>query len=37
MKLARNYEISDALRIVLDEWGVDVMDGDPLGWDWKLG
>jgi len=37
LKLSRNYEAADQLRSVLDAWGVEVMDGDPLGWDWKLG
>jgi cysteinyl-tRNA synthetase len=36
LKQARNFEAADTLRSVLESWGVEVMDGDPLGWDWKL-
>ena len=39
-KLARakkDFATSDALRDELAEQGVEVMDGDPLGWEWKLG
>jgi cysteinyl-tRNA synthetase len=36
LKQARNFEAADALRSVLETWGVEVMDGDPLGWDWKI-
>ena len=28
---------ADALRDQLTAQGVEVMDGDPLGWEWKLG
>jgi cysteinyl-tRNA synthetase len=33
----RDYATSDALRDELAAQGVEVMDGDPLGWEWKLG
>ncbi|HNJ47170.1 MAG TPA: cysteine--tRNA ligase [Novosphingobium sp.] len=36
-RAARNFATSDALRDELSALGVEVMDGDPLGWDWKLG
>ena len=32
----KDFARSDALRDELAAKGVDVMDGDPLGWDWKL-
>jgi cysteinyl-tRNA synthetase len=32
----KNFATSDALRDELLAKGVEVMDGDPLGWDWKL-
>jgi cysteinyl-tRNA synthetase len=32
----RDFATSDALRDELAAQGVEVMDGDPLGWDWKL-
>jgi cysteinyl-tRNA synthetase len=38
-KLARSnkdYALSDAIRDDLIEQGVEVMDGDPLGWEWSL-
>lgn len=31
-----DFETSDRLRDHLASRGVEVMDGDPLGWDWKL-
>ena len=34
---AKDFAASDALRDELAAQGVEVMDGDPLGWDWKLG
>jgi cysteinyl-tRNA synthetase len=37
LKQAQKYELVDQLRDVLKSWGVEVMDGDRLGWDWKLG
>ncbi len=36
LRHAKQFEIVDQLRDVLKSWGVEVMDGDPLGWDWKL-
>lgn len=32
----KDFATSDALRDELSAKGVEVMDGDPLGWDWKL-
>ena len=36
-RAAKDFATSDALRDELAAHGVEVMDGDPLGWDWKLG
>ncbi|OYW16148.1 MAG: cysteine--tRNA ligase [Novosphingobium sp. 12-64-8] len=36
-RAAKDFARSDALRDELAAQGVDVMDGDPLGWEWKLG
>jgi cysteinyl-tRNA synthetase len=33
----KDFALSDALRDELAAQGVEVMDGDPLGWEWKLG
>ena len=33
----KDFAASDALREELAAQGVEVMDGDPLGWEWKLG
>jgi cysteinyl-tRNA synthetase len=33
----KDFAASDALRDELVASGVEVMDGDPLGWEWKLG
>ena len=33
----KDFATSDAIRDDLAAKGVEVMDGDPLGWDWKLG
>jgi len=33
----KDFAASDAIRDELAAMGVEVMDGDPLGWDWKLG
>jgi len=33
----KDFAASDAIRDKLAAAGVDVMDGDPLGWEWKLG
>ncbi len=35
-RAARDFAASDALRDELVAAGVEVMDGDPLGWDWRL-
>lgn len=32
----KDFAQSDALRDKLAQSGVEVMDGDPLGWEWKL-
>lgn len=32
----KDFLKSDAIRAELEADGVEVMDGDPLGWDWKL-
>ena len=32
----KDFAASDRIRDALTAKGVDVMDGDPLGWDWKL-
>tara|TARA_A100001391_G_scaffold7621_3_gene4814 strand:- start:11434 stop:12918 length:1485 start_codon:yes stop_codon:yes gene_type:complete len=32
----KDFATSDALRDELAAQGVEVMDGDPLGWEWKL-
>lgn len=32
----KNFERSDAIRDELAAAGVEVMDGDSLGWDWKI-
>ena len=34
-RLARDFARSDAIRDELAAQGVEVMDGDPLGWDWR--
>jgi cysteinyl-tRNA synthetase len=36
-RAARDFAQSDTLRDELAAQGVDAMDGDPLGWDWRLG
>jgi cysteinyl-tRNA synthetase len=35
-RAAKDFTRSDAIRDDLIARGVEVMDGDPLGWDWKL-
>ena len=35
-KVAKDYANADAIRASLAAKGVEVMDGDPLGWEWKL-
>lgn len=34
-RVAKDFARSDAIRDELAAAGVEVMDGDPLGWDWK--
>ncbi|MBS0477152.1 MAG: cysteine--tRNA ligase [Proteobacteria bacterium] len=36
-RAAKDFSTSDRLRDELAAKGVEVMDGDPLGWDWRLG
>ncbi len=36
-RAAKDFAASDAIRDELSQQGVEVMDGDPLGWEWKLG
>jgi len=35
-RAAKDFATSDAIRDELAARGVEVMDGDPLGWEWKL-
>ena len=35
-RTAKDFATSDRVRDELTAAGVEVMDGDPLGWDWKL-
>jgi cysteinyl-tRNA synthetase len=35
-RAAKDFAKSDAIRDDLIAKGVDVMDGDPLGWDWRI-
>lgn len=35
-RAAKDFAASDAIRDELTAQGVEVMDGDPLGWEWKL-
>ncbi|WP_295320106.1 cysteine--tRNA ligase [uncultured Sphingopyxis sp.] len=35
-RAAKDFAASDALRDELGAAGVEVMDGDPLGWEWRL-
>ncbi len=35
-RAVKDYAASDRIRDELSAKGVEVMDGDPLGWDWKL-
>ena len=35
-RLAKDFATSDAIRASLTAKGVEVMDGDPLGWEWRL-
>lgn len=34
-RAAKDFARSDAIRAELADAGVEVMDGDPLGWDWR--
>jgi len=34
-RAAKDFERSDAIRDALVAAGVEVMDGDPVGWDWR--
>ena len=36
-RAAKDFPRSDAIRDDLASAGVEVMDGDPLGWDWRIG
>lgn len=35
-RAAKDFATSDAIRDSLGEKNVEVMDGDPLGWEWKV-
>ena len=35
-RASKDFAASDAIRDDLIAKGVEVMDGDPLGWDWKI-
>jgi cysteinyl-tRNA synthetase len=35
-RAAKDFAASDALRDELTAAGIEVMDGDPLGWEWRL-
>ncbi|WP_030540694.1 cysteine--tRNA ligase [Sphingobium sp. DC-2] len=35
-RAGKNFALSDEIRDALIERGVDVMDGDPLRWEWRL-
>ena len=35
-RAAKDFATADAIRDELAAQGVEVMDGDPLGWEWKL-
>ena len=35
-RAAKDFVASDALRDELGAAGIEVMDGDPLGWEWRL-
>jgi cysteinyl-tRNA synthetase len=36
-RVDKDFARSDALRDELAAQGVEVMDGDPMGWEWRLG
>lgn len=35
-RAAKDFATSDAIRDALISAGIEVMDGDPLGWEWRL-
>ncbi len=35
-RAAKDFATSDRIRDDLIARGVEVMDGDPLGWDWRI-
>jgi len=35
-RAAKDFALSDQIRDTLGARGVEVMDGDPLRWDWKI-
>ena len=35
-RAAKEFTTADAIRNLLTAQGVEVMDGDPLSWEWKL-
>jgi cysteinyl-tRNA synthetase len=35
-RAAKDFARSDAIRDTLAAQGIEIMDGDPLGWDWKI-
>ena len=35
-RAAKDFSLSDRIRDELSDAGVEVMDGDPLGWDWRV-
>ncbi|MBC2778038.1 cysteine--tRNA ligase [Parasphingopyxis marina] len=36
-KRDKNFPAADAIRDMLTEQGVEIMDGDPLRWEWRIG
>jgi cysteinyl-tRNA synthetase len=36
LRAAKDFATSDAIRDALITAGIEVMDGDPLGWEWRL-
>ena len=36
-RLVKDFQRSDTIRDELAAAGIEVMDGDPMGWDWKPG
>jgi cysteinyl-tRNA synthetase len=36
-RFEKDFATSDTIRAGLAAQGVEVMDGDPLGWEWRLG